>query len=286
MTSDFYSRRSVCRDTLLSFLGGLSDLYLLTGMHGNTGDHLIWAGTRDLLDSARLAYASLPLHEMVGVADRQGTLLVPGSGALVRLWHEWLPDTVLAASRSFRTVVILPSSYDVSVPVVTRCLSQQNVYAFAREPKSYRSTRRFGRSSLSFDCALYFHGFSGDSAFEAPPSDDGALLLALREDEGTLLPAHGVVPNPSLNRDLSLTEATLDDWLAAVAGKDVVVTDRLHIAVASVLLGKRLIYLDPYDRKISTYFAYVFGDEFKSQVSECSVSWLLAHDLVIPAEIG
>jgi hypothetical protein len=76
----------------VSFLEAQGRLYLLTDMLGNLGDHLIWAGTRDLLDSANVACESLPLDGVASAADPGGTLLVPGSGAFVRLWHEWLPD--------------------------------------------------------------------------------------------------------------------------------------------------------------------------------------------------
>ena len=53
MSMDFYTRRSLYKESLLSFLGAQCDLHLLTEMHGNIGDHLIWAGTRDLLEVRR-----------------------------------------------------------------------------------------------------------------------------------------------------------------------------------------------------------------------------------------
>ena len=102
----------------------------------------------------------LPLHE-VGNKDRpRSTLLIPGNAALTKFWHEWLPAVVIKAAGSFHKVIILPSSFDLSVPIVAECLSQHNVYAFARETRSYRSVKSLGRAALCLDSAIYFHGFN------------------------------------------------------------------------------------------------------------------------------
>jgi hypothetical protein len=105
--------------------------------------------------------------------------------------------------------------------------------------------------------------------------------VALREDKESQLPGQGERPNPLLNRDISLSSASLDEWLAAIAEAGEVVTDRLHVAVASVLLGKQLVYIDPCDAKISTYFLYTFRDAFSHLVTRCSHSWLVAREYVV-----
>jgi len=284
MPLSYSVRRSLYGDSLVRFLRSQAEPYLLTEMPGNIGDHLIWAGTRDLLVAGGVSCRPLATYEVGRLHYPHSTLLIPGSGAFSRLWHEWLPDTVLAAARRFRRVVILPSSYDVSVPIVAQCLSQPNVYAFARETASYRSVRSLGRAALSFDCAVQSHVFDQRAFASRQRVQGSGLLLALREDGGSLLPGLGLLPNRATNQDISLTSATLEDWLGAIAQSGTVVTDRLHVAVAAVLLGKRLLHLDPHSDKISTYFKYTFRDTFDDLTTQCSAEWLLAHDLVRRSE--
>lgn len=281
---EFYARRSAHRDKLLTYLGEQNDLRLLTEMRGNTGDQLIWSGTRDLLASGQVPFSPITLGEVGEAPHPRSTLLIPGSGAFDQRWHEWLPETVCTAARDFEKVVILPSSFDPTVPVVAKCLALHNVHAFAREERSYRRIEGLARASLSFDCAIHFHEFEAGGGAAALPAEDGLLLLALREDEGSLLPAQGLRPDPLVNRDISLCTTRLAEWLDAVSRAARVVTDRLHIAVAAVLLGRRLMYVDPYDAKISTYFSYAFGDAFSHLVTRHSLSWLVHSGFAVPVE--
>ena len=254
-------------------------------MKGNLGDHLIWAGTDDLFRGSDLPVVRVGLGELTHVAHPRSTLVIPGSGALSRRWHEWLPETVVKASRHFRRVIVLPSSYDLSVPVLTECLRLPNVYAFAREERSYQAITTSGAAGgLALDCAVYHSAFEDRALAGSRNTDDeDRLLVALREDECSLLPILGLRPEPSLNKDISLSCADLSEWLAAIEAAGVVVTDRLHVAVAATLLGKRLVFVDPYDAKISTYWAFTFEDAFDDRVTESSLAWLVARGLVVPS---
>jgi exopolysaccharide biosynthesis predicted pyruvyltransferase EpsI len=277
---DFFARRTLYRASLLNFLAGQPNLYLLTGMPGNIGDHLIWVGTEDLLAGGSISYASMPLKELDNACLPQGTLLIPGSGALTKSFHEWLPAAVIKASRRFNKVVLLPSSYDLTVPIVGECLSQQNVYAFAREIGSYRLAKNSGRAAISFDCAVYYREFT-DVPASVPEYRPENLLLALREDKDSLLYGQNFVPNPAINVDISKVKANLDAWIETIKQHDTIITDRLHIAVSSMLFGKRLIYLDPRNLKLSNYFNFTFRDTFDDRVELCTPEWLYANEFVI-----
>ena len=278
---DFYTRRSLYKESLLSFLGAQCDLHLLTEMHGNIGDHLIWAGTRDLSRSAGVGYMPLPLHEVEIRPPAKHPVDTRQCGV----------DQILARMAAcrrhqgrravFTKSIILPSSFDLSVPIVAECLSQHNVYAFARETRSYRSVKSLGRAALSW---ILRSTSMGSMTVRPPlqdPSDDSSLLLALREDKESLLPGQGLAPNPVMNQDISLTKANLDDWIDAITRASTVVTDRLHVAVASVLFGKRLIYMDPDRLKISNYFNYTFRNTFDGLIRRCPVEWLVANKFVV-----
>jgi len=290
MSPDFNTRRALYAESLLVFLASQKRLYLLTDMRGNIGDHLIWAGTRDLLDSRGVHCTPLPLNDVTGACDPRGTLLVPGSGAFVRFWHEWLPAVVLQPSDAFAKVVILPSSFDRQVRVVADCLSRDNVFAFAREPRSYRAVKHFGRAALAFDCALFFQGYRENASHTEPgradpPAPGDTPLLVLRQDQGGLMPLRGLTANAALNEDISVTKPDLQSWLSAIQQASRVVTDRLHVAVAAALLGKTVDYVDPYERKISTYIDYVFRDELNGAVTRRSIDWLLANRFAFRSDV-
>jgi exopolysaccharide biosynthesis predicted pyruvyltransferase EpsI len=277
---DFQARKALYKESLLHFLAQQSDLCLLTNIPGNIGDHLIWAGTEDLLACGRIPYTSILLKNIQDIHLPRGTLLVPGSGALTKSYHEWLPATVIEASRRFHKVILLPSRYEVTVPIVAECLSQQNVYAFARETRSYRSVKNMGRAALSFDCVVYYHGFDDVPAL-LPKKGQDTVLLALREDKDSLLYGQNLAPNPAINEDISRAKTNLDEWIKTIRRHGTIVTDRLHVAIASVLLGKRLIYLDPRNFKISDYFSFTFRDTFDDRFEHCTTAWLLSNDFVI-----
>ena len=287
-TLAFETRRALYRESLVAFLAAQPDRCLLTQMPGNIGDHLIWAGTRDLLQSAGLTYATLDVSSVRDLAGddartmERATLLVPGSGALTRHRHEWLPRAVLRASRAFGKVVILPSTFDPAVPIVARCLSQPNVYPFAREVRSYRAIKALGRAALSIDCAVYFDGFATRDSRMQPGGDEGEFLLSLREDNDSRLGNHGLMPHPILNRDISLRCPDLGSFVRSIESARSVITDRLHVAVATVMLGRRLIYTDPDASKITNYFAFTFRGEFSDLISEVSIPWLVTNGFAVP----
>jgi exopolysaccharide biosynthesis predicted pyruvyltransferase EpsI len=277
----FRARACEYRRLLCSHVADGGPVHLLTGMPGNIGDQLIWAGTEDLLRSAAIGFGRLDVGDVEAFQASEGSLVIPGSGALTRLWHEWLPDLVLRASRRFRRVVLLPSQYDASVGIVAEALAQPNVYAFAREARSYREVSRFGRAAPAFDPAIYFEHFPAWDGNAPAICETTSRLIAFREDKGSLLGHHGFIPNPELNRDISLKATGLEDFLAAIFSVEMVVTDRLHVAVAAVMSGKRLLFLDPYDQKISTYFSFTFRDEFVERAGPCSLEWLVASGFII-----
>ena len=277
----FRERACEYRKVLCSHLAGIGPVHLLAAMPGNIGDHLIWAGTEDLLRREGVGFRWLDIGDVEACDASEGSLVIPGSGALTRLWHEWLPDLVIKASSRFRRVVLLPSQYDSSVGIVAEALARPNVYAFAREARSYFEIKRFGRAAPAFDPALYYERFPVWDESVPVVRESTHRLIALREDKGSLLGHHGFAPNPQVNRDISRTAAGLEGFLTAIVSVDLVVTDRLHVAVAAVMAGKRLLYFDPYDQKISTYFSFTFRDEFADRAGPCSLEWLVDSGLVI-----
>lgn len=283
---DFFTRRTLYKNALLQFLAGQPDLCLLTGIPGNIGDSLICAGTEDLLTGGQIPYRPIPLHDLDTTHFPQSTLLIPGSGALTKPYHEWLPASVLKASQRFSKVVLLPSSYDVTVPIVAECLTQENVYPLARETGSYRLVKVFGRAALSYDCAVYFHRFDQIRDVSKNSASDTSVLLALREDHDSLLHVEGLIPNPEINEDISRAKTDLNGWIETITRASTIITDRLHVAIATVLFGKKLIYLDPATQKVSRCLDFTFRDTFCDRIERCSPAWLLVNGYAVRKEVG
>jgi exopolysaccharide biosynthesis predicted pyruvyltransferase EpsI len=268
------------RESIAHFLHPTSPIYLLTEMQGNVGDQLIWAGTERMLCMSGLTFNRLTVEQLKERNHKTpGTLVVPGSGAFVDRWHEWLPDLIIFASPLFDRIVILPSQYDPNVPIVKKALQLENVFPFAREAHSYSKIKVFGKASLSLDPALWAIDFvptQGDKKEWGTDTAQAKEILVLRTDQGSMLAYHGLQPAIH-NNDISLTCIDLVEFLNMIRQAHIVITDRLHVVVAAMMLGKRVHFVDPYDEKISRYISYNFGDYFSNQLTQQSMDWLLIH---------
>lgn len=269
------------QEAILGFLGQCQPLMLLSEMPGNIGDHLIWLGTERMLTISGLAFDRLPmeLFNQSRFESKKGTLLIPGSGALTSKWHEWLPGLVLSASKVFERIVILPSEYEPEVPIVQEALLQKNVFPFAREVESYAKIKAYGKAELALDLALW----AGDCISAQPVNSEQTpknQLFAMRTDAGSLLADNDLKP-ASQNNDISLSCKNLTEFLDRIRESTEVVTDRLHVAVAAVMLNKQVHYVDPCDLKISRYIHYNFQNEFRSQLHHHDPLWLVEQGLAM-----
>lgn len=263
------------------FLRACGQVHLLSELPGNIGDHLIWRGTEKLLRNESIDFYRITVDEVRSGASNwpSGTLVVPGSGALTKKWHEWLPATIEVASKLFEKVVVLPSEYDTDVKEVAYALSQPNVFAFARDAESYTLIKRFGRAALGLDPALWaFDGFAA-SLKSAGSASNHATLLALRTDASSTLHLSGVQAS-ARNNDLSASSASLQEFLDSIRRSETVVSDRLHVVVASLAMGKSVSYLDPWNEKISRYSRFNFRNEFDSRLRQVNVQWLIGRGYV------
>jgi exopolysaccharide biosynthesis predicted pyruvyltransferase EpsI len=280
---DFESWMRKHQESIAHILHPTSPIYLLTEMQGNVGDQLIWAGTERMLCMSGLTFNRLTVQQLKEkIHKTPGTLVVPGSGAFVDRWHEWLPDLIIFASPLFDRIVILPSQYDPNVPIVKKALQLENVFPFARDAHSYSKIKVFGKASLSLDPALWTIDFVPTQDDKKEWDIDTAQvksILALRTDKGSILADHGLQPAIN-NNDISLTCTDLNDFLNMIRQAHIVITDRLHVVVAAMMLGKQVHFVDPYDEKISRYIRYNFGDHFSNQLTQQTMDWLLINNHV------
>ena len=212
------------RDVLLRAIGEPEDLTFIR-LYGNKGDELIYAGTRQLL--ARRFYKEVSVRNLDGVLGH--TALVAGGGGWCGPYHymvEYLP----AIETKFERVIIMPSSFDVSVPSVRSTLAATKALVFARERKSFDDICRLCDAKIAYDCAFFFD-------YRPYLRHGEGCLVAYRNDEESVF---GAVPEN--NHDISKSCSTLDEWLWTIARHAVVKTDRAHVMIAAALLGKVVDY--------------------------------------------
>jgi exopolysaccharide biosynthesis predicted pyruvyltransferase EpsI len=282
MPLKFSERLDLYKASLIQFLITSDSIFLLTEMPGNIGDHLIQLGSERILAETGFEIHHITVSEIVGSksdSPSRGTLVVPGSGAFTHKFHEWLPDLVSRASTQFDRVLVLPSEFEIDLFQVSNALSKDNVFVCARDAVSFRQIRTFGRSSLALDPALYAFDFVLPDESKAEQSDIDNYFLALRTDKASLLePAR--LQNAKNNNDISLSSHNLTQFLDTIRSTPVVVTDRLHVVVASVMLGKNVNFINPENCKISRYIQFSFRNEFDKQIRERDVSWLVEKGLL------
>lgn len=165
----FPERLDLYGQALARWLHERGPLRLIVRMPGNIGDALIWRGTADLFERHRIDAERIDHRQALDGPHPDTTLVIPGSGALTRLWHEWLPELIERAAAQYRQVVVLASDYDPDVPVVARALALPNVWAIARQPLSYAAIRPFGRAVLMPDPALWCRRFHLAAPASSPP---------------------------------------------------------------------------------------------------------------------
>lgn len=227
------------RDKILRLVADAPDVAFIRH-RGNIGDDLIHAGTRRLL-------ADIP-HREVGTWDLQNahghTAVITGSGGWCVPFHHQLPQALPLVEERFHRVIILPSTFDLTEPIVRNALQQTKALVFARERESYEQIRHVCNADIGHDCAFFFD-------FEPYRRRGSGHLLAYRTDAES---ASATVP--AGNNDVSVTCFGLDHWLWTIARHETVETDRAHVMIAAAMLGKRVEYRGTNYHKVPAIAAY------------------------------
>ena len=202
---------------------------------GNIGDHLIHAGTRQLLGGAFYEEVRVRRRREPGGRGLEGiqghTALLTGSGGWCRPFHGTGPAVLQFIEKHFERVIVLPSSVDASVKEVREVLARTKALVFARERESYRQLRELCKTDIAHDCAFFFD-------FRPYRRRGKGLLTAYRTDAES---ASGGQTPPG-NNDISRSCDSLDQWLWTIARHEVVETDRAHVMIAAAMLGKKVRY--------------------------------------------
>jgi exopolysaccharide biosynthesis predicted pyruvyltransferase EpsI len=212
------------RDVLLRAIGEPEDLTFIR-LYGNIGDELIYAGTRQLL--ARRFYKEVSVRNLSGASGH--TAVVAGGGCWCGPYHDVAAHLSLIEN-NFKRVIVMPSSFDVSVPFVSATLAATKALVFARERDSFNGIRGLCNANIAYDCAFYFD-------YRPYLRHGEGCLAAFRIDKESVRSAV-----PEGNNDISKSCSSLDEWLWTIARHADVKTDRAHVMIAAALLGKTVDY--------------------------------------------
>lgn len=223
---------------IFAAIGPVSSLTFIRAW-GNRGDDLIEAGVRALL-------APYNVNEVSGrdLGDASGKVaVIGGGGAWCQSYHHAMPTVLQEAEKRFEHVVLLPSSFEITVPSVRDALACSKAVVFARERTSFEAIRTLCNARLAHDCAFYFD-------FSRYQKAGSATLNAFRTDrESALLPLE--VRLPSDNIDISLVAQTMESWLDLISQHQFVRTDRAHVVLAAAMLNKTIEYTSSNYHKVS-----------------------------------
>lgn len=225
--------RSPVREGRRSLLRDISDADDVTfvRLRGNIGDHLIWAGARQLLRSVR--YNEVAAEHL---GDATGELAVmAGCGGWCEPFHGLAPQTLVELERRFDRVVVLPSTFDVSFDLTADVLSRSRARIYARDAVSYNAIESLCDAALAPDCAFYFD-------FDPYKREGDGDLLAYRSDAESAIDWSARGGMPDTNVDISKTAQSLDEWLWTISGHERLWTDRAHVVIAGALLGKEVSF--------------------------------------------
>lgn len=229
---------------------------------GNAGDSLIAAGTYQLF--RRVGLQPIMLTDETDVSD--GVVIVGGGGNLVPLYQE-ARMTVERVIGHSRQLIILPHTIRGNEALLEAM--PRNAIIFCRDPESYSHVICRTRASVFLDHDMAFHLRVDDFDDWCKRYPDAPHLfekqlsqvhnaIDSRTGEGRFFRTDGerktAAPTLAGSCDLS-TMFEFGTWpdnaeksvycvVQAIRRAHTVTTDRLHIGVASGLVGKATVLLD------------------------------------------
>ena len=231
------------RQILLEAIGKPTDLTLVNCASGISAS-VAAEGARALLDG--LSYRELDLEHLSKARGDTALLL----GADFSWAHrDVAPRALGVAELRFARVIVLPCSFDTDDATVADALQRSRAVVFASEPESLERISELCDAKLAHDCAFFYD-------FEPYARPGTGSLNAFRSDLGADTPAK----LPEDNDDISLTAASLPDWLEAIAAHDLVRTDRPEVMIAAAQMGKRVEFTTGLDDQLEAIARWSLGD--------------------------
>jgi len=195
---------------------------------GNYGDSLIWHGTKKLLNM-------LDIHEdyvEIFSLKNNDILFIDGGGNFVDYYSD-IKDFLIKKPNLYKEIIILPHTIFGRKQIDILNSLSGSVTVFCREKVSFEFLKeKFvnGNVYLWHDCAFY-------NELEKALNGQGVLNSFRKDKESIISNA------PESNYDLSYNgyaTKPLNEFINYLKKYEEINTDRLHVAICGILLGKKV----------------------------------------------
>jgi len=187
---------------------------------GNWGDGLIGHGTREFFKDIKLEYTEVP-YSTSFIPPPNTTFLYGGSGGFCKHWNHVYP-IISRLKPMCEKVIILPATYGINHNYF------DDVEWWSRD--KYTSLIINPKASICPDMALWL------KKINIEPTKERAILYR------TCAEGIGIQP-PKGNFDISLEGdylSNIDTFLNFIGDYNEIYTDRLHVAIAGYLTGRKV----------------------------------------------
>ena len=202
---------------------------------GNWGDALINVGTEQFLASKGFAPRILQRDKFLAVIDaspksfENAVVIVGGGGGWCENWHS-TRDFVEAIGTHAHNVIVLPTTYELPV----RHSRRSNVTYLRRDNGGSKNVAP--RSMFCHDMAFFL------DVDRLEPEPDAWRIKVFRGDKERSPKAHSTEPSVDISM-LGNSYHGVRPFFQILSRFDVIHTDRLHVAIAGSMLGKRAVLM-------------------------------------------
>jgi len=202
---------------------------------GNWGDALINVGTEQFLAANGFAPRVLKRDEFLAEIDvgakpfKNAVVLVGGGGGWCENWHS-TRNFLEAIGTIVRDIIVLPTTYELSVDHSRR----SNVIYFRRDNGGSKAVAP--HSTFCHDMAFFL------DVDRLEPEPHAWRIKAFRGDKERSPDAHSTEPSVDISM-LGNSYHGVRPFFQILSRFDVIHTDRLHVAIAGSMLGKRAVLM-------------------------------------------
>ena len=219
---------------------------------GNWGDGLINEGAQHFFSFFDIPFKTIrSLEDLRWPFVRDRLFVYGGGGSWCAYWGQG-PKKVAIAAKRFRRVIVMPSTYEgaYDIPGVT-------LYCRDR----FQSLSNNTHAKFCHDMAFFINDFKSTNG-------NGTGFFFRTDKESA-----GVIDIPESNIDLSLNgshKTAVSGFFEQLLPYEIIETDRLHVAIAGCLLGKKVrIYSGGYFKNEAVYHSTL--KEFYPQCTFVSI---------------
>lgn len=205
---------------------------------GNWGDALIRKGTLKYFKDMHLEFSEVVIHRILRILPfiKHGTILYGGGGGWCTLFNHSVAHVRQLAKRL--NVLVLPSTYECFYEI-------RNVAFFCRD--YYESLSHMPSATFCHDMAFYLDPIEMKKG--------SGIGYFFRTNRGSARR----ISIPEMNSDVSRygnEYSDISEFIRRIAQYRIVLTDRLHVAIAGCLLEREVhLYPGSYFKNRSVYLS-------------------------------